>query len=151
MRNSVKFSGVVVIGLLLLLISGYFFSGKVDSQSDVNEVSSLTFEDLSKEVGNHFSPSKLEELSRQLKGKVVRWRGEVRRVSPEGVTYISVDKSPLPDVEFLASKGDRRNLQPEQKIVFTGTLEKVSIRETFPPMPNIYIYLKNARIEHNDS
>ena len=40
-----------------------------------------------------------------------------------------------------------QDLRKGQSIRFVGTIEKVGILETFPPMPNTYVFLKSVSLE----
>ena len=73
----------------------------------------------------------------------------VREVNQEGVVYVSMDEFPTPKVEFQLDAQGASDLKAGEKITFAGTIEKITSLETFPPMPNLYVSLKDAELVQN--
>jgi len=111
--------------------------------------SALTFADISNETPNLYTQEKVKEYSQKLAGTCVQWTGEVREVSEAGMVYVSMDEFPTPKVEFQLDEQAAAGLKEGEKVTFMGTIEKITSLETFPPMPNVYLHLMDAKLVEN--
>jgi len=121
----------------------------VKSQGDFEDasvsVSLLTFEELDQLIQEDISETHVEQRSRELAGTRVRWSGTIKDIDNNHTVYVAVGgiKS---NIQFPMPKDQSSVLKKDQTITFRGTIERVYIAKTFPPMPITRVDLKDVRI-----
>ncbi len=136
----------IIILLILVIAAGIFSTNWKKLADDSAPISTLSFEEVDRRVRSRYTKSEAERYSHELKGTRVRWTGVVKDIDEMGMVYIAV-AGVKPNVKFHI-KQDRMSVQERgQEVMFVGTIEKVYIVETFPPMPNTHVLLNHAMIE----
>jgi hypothetical protein len=146
--STTRFIPATLIAVLALSASAVNCSRR-DIPRDNAAVSNLQFSDIDAHVQNGLSATELNDYSRTLAGTRVRWKGKVLDTDRDGTVYVLVNPATVstPDAQFKLSGHAAQALKKGQEIRFTGTIEKVGILETFPPMPNTYVFLKDTTLE----
>jgi hypothetical protein len=100
-------------------------------------------------VQNGLSETELSKYSKSIEGTRVRWQGKIVGIDPDGTVYVAVSPASgtKPNTQFRLPGRLVQTLGKDQEIRFVGTIEKVGILETFPPMPNTYVFLNGTSLE----
>jgi len=138
---------ILAVVLLACVLALLFTHIGHEPMEDPVTVSSITYDEMNRELPNFFSKSGLREYSNKHKGTRVKWTGKIKKISGDNVVYVSIDESRSSNVEFTVSDKTAENLRKNQMITFAGTIDEVGVIETFPPMPHMYVYLKNVELE----
>ena len=89
----------------------------------------------------------MREYSSRLAGTRVHWRGKIRTLAVDGAVRVALDDLSSPNGEFKVSGEMAHRLLPDETIVFTGTIKSIDVLETFPPMPQVFVRLKDVLVE----
>lgn len=134
---------VVLLFCVLLLLA---LISHRPSEKSVN-ISSITYDEMNTELPNFFSKNGLKEYSDKHAGTRVKWTGRIKDIDGNNVVYVSIDEARCSNVQFSVSHKTAKNLQKNQIITFIGIIDNISVIETFPPMPHMYVYLKDVELE----
>ena len=138
-----------------LILACCLFLAQCSSQSSSGRLplSSLSFAEVNRFVQSGISETELEKYSGKLEGTRVRWQGTIAEIEANGMVDVQMPASDdiHPNVHFELPASVARTLRMRQKITFTGTIGKVSTIETFPPMPNTYVLLRDVSVQVDKS
>jgi len=141
-----------LIAAVLLAVLGLFtwvLRGRRDVSSDRRAVSGLQFAEIDRIVQNGMSETDLNKYSRRMEGARVRWQGKIAGVDPDGTVYVAVNpaQGTGPNTQFKLPGRLSQTLKKDQSISFVATIQQVGILETFPPMPNTYVFLRDVSLK----
>ena len=141
--------GALPVVIILLVVGSVFLF--VRSQREFEDASvppsSLTFEELDKLIQQDISEKQVEQHSHELVGTRVRWTGVIKDIDNNHTVYVAVGGINS-NVQFQLPPNKSTDLGKDQTITFTGTIERVDIAKTFPPMPITRVDLKDVQINH---
>ena len=140
---------IAAVSLALLATGVWVLRSRLLDSPDRGPVVNLRFDEIDRIVQNGLSETELHKYSRRIDDTRVRWQGKIIGVDPDGTVYLAVTpaRGTGPNTQFKLPGHLSQDLRKGQSIRFVGTIENVGILETFPPMPNTYVFLKNVSLE----
>jgi hypothetical protein len=140
---------IAAVLLAVLALFTWVLHDRRDFSRDRRAVSGLQFAEIDRIVQNGISETELNKYSRRVQGTRVRWQGKIAGVDPDGTVYVAVNpaRGAGPNTQFKLPGRLSQTLKKDQSISFVGTIQKVGILETFPPMPNTYVFLREVSLE----
>jgi hypothetical protein len=109
-------------------------------------VSPLTFEEVNRIAQSGLTDSELETYSRRVRGTRVRWTGKLVEIDANNRVRLEIGDYPS-SIEFKVSSEVAQSISANRLLTFTGTLEKVSLAQTFPPIPKTTVFLEDVMLE----
>ena len=140
---------IAAVSLALLATGVWVLRSRLLDSPGRGPVVNLQFDEIDRIVQNGLSETELQKYSRRIEDARVRWQGKIIGVDPDGTVYLAVTpaRGTGPNTQFKLPGHLSQDLRKGQSIRFVGTIEKVGILETFPPMPNTYVFLKSVSLE----
>ena len=120
---------------------------KPPEETSQQPISDLTYAEIHKQTPNMYTDARLEAYSDELRGTRVRWTGEAHEVDGDHVVHVAMDDHRTPNVEFALDEGSLSRIKPGETITFVGTIQKITSIQTYPPMPNMHVYLEAVQLE----
>ena len=119
----------------------------MDRGTQSSPPSTLSFAEVHKIVQSGLDEGQLAAYSRRLEGTRVQWTGTVTGIDGDNTVYLTMSAGGgRPNVQFELPEEVVRTVRKDQLVTFVGTIQNVSIVQTFPPMPNTYLVLDKARL-----
>ena len=111
------------------------------SDSAGTQISGLTYAEIYGQTPNMYTTKRLEKYSDSLRGTKVLWTGKVIETETDGTVHVAMDNHRTPNVDFNLKPGEADILRSGLNITFTGTISSITSIQTFPPMPNMHVFL----------
>ncbi len=138
----------VLVAVLAAVLIGAVAAGGLflrDFRERRLPVSSLTYAEIEARVsrGTDLTQAQLDDYISSIRGKRVRWKGEVEEVDSDYRVFVDLDGF-FYDVEFPLDREAALSLKRGQEIVFVGIIDRI---ERY--LLSCRLTLRNVQIEEN--